>query len=212
MQDTYDRQLTEALAGQERDAQFVGYAPPALSSVQEYSLQTLRGAVVDLLYAVSRAFQDKPEEACGYVSRAVALLRLEAPSVIASSDPYDTKSAAPSASRGGLAPWQIRKVSAHIEAHLDSPISTADLAGLVKLSLFHFCRAFRASFGESPHTYVMRRRVERAQGMMLRTRLSLAQIAIECGLADQAHLSKSFRRFVGESPGTWRRARAAPPE
>jgi AraC family transcriptional regulator len=212
MKDTYDRQLIEALAGQERDAQFAGYAPPALSSVQEYSLQTLRSAVVHLLYAVSWAFQDKPEETCGYVSRAVALLRLESPSVIASSDPYGTKSAAPSASRGGLAPWQIRKVSAYIEAQLDSTISTADLAGLVKLSLFHFCRAFRASFGESPHTYVMRRRVERAQGMMLRTRLSLAQIAIECGLADQAHLSKSFRRFVGESPGAWRRARAAPPE
>jgi AraC family transcriptional regulator len=187
-------------------------APPALSGVPEYSLETLRSAVVDLLYAVSRAFQDKPEEACGYVSRAVALLRLEPPSAIASSDPNDTKSAAPSASRGGLAPWQIRTVSTYIETHLDSTISTADLAGLVKLSLFHFCRAFRASFGESPHTYVMRRRVERAQGMMLRTRLSLAQIATECGLADQAHLGKSFRRFVGESPGAWRRARAAPPE
>jgi AraC family transcriptional regulator len=122
---------------------------------------------------------------------------------------YDTKSAA-SASRGGLAPWQIRKVSAYIEAHLDSTIGAAHLAGLVKLSVFHFCRAFRASFGEPPHTYVMQRRVERAQGMMLRTSSSLAQIAIECGLADQAHLNKSFRRFVGESPGAWRRARAAP--
>jgi AraC family transcriptional regulator len=212
MQDTYDRQLIEALAGQERDSEFTGYAPPTLSSVQEYSLQTLRGAVVGLLYALSRAFQDKPEEACGYVSRTVALLRLETRGAIANSNPYEIKSAAPSASRGGLAPWHIRKVSAHIEAQLDSTISTADLAGLVNLSLFHFSRAFRASFGESPHTYVMRKRVERAQGMMLRTRSSLAQIAIECGLADQAHLSKSFRRFVGESPGAWRRARAAPPE
>jgi AraC-like DNA-binding protein len=101
-------------------------------------------------------------------------------------------------------------VSAYIEAHLDSKIGAADLAGLAKLSIFYFCRAFRASFGEPPHTYVMRRRVERAQGMMLQTNSSLAQIAIECGLADQAHLNKSFRRFVGESPGAWRRARAAP--
>jgi AraC family transcriptional regulator len=58
----------------------------------------------------------------------------------------------------------------------------------------------------------MRRRIERAQGVMLRTSSSLAQIAAECGLADQAHLNKSFRRFVGESPGAWRRARTAPPE
>jgi AraC family transcriptional regulator len=209
MQDTYDCQSIEALAGRERDSKFAEYAPPTLSSVPECSLETLRSAVVNLLYAVSRAFQDKPEEACGYVSRTVALLRLEAPSMISTLDPYDT-TAAPSPPRGGLAPWQIRKVSAYIDTHLDSTIGTADLAGLVKLSVFHFCRAFGVSFGESPHTYVMRRRVEHAQGMMLRTRSSLAQIAIACGLADQAHLNKSFRRFVGESPGAWRRARVAP--
>jgi AraC family transcriptional regulator len=210
MQDTYDSQSIEAPVGQEGDSQFAEYTPPSLSSVQQCSLETLRNAVADLLYAVSSAFQDKPEETSRYVSHAVALLRLEIPSVIATPDSHDTKTAAPSAQRGGLAPWQICKVSAHIDTHLDSTIGTADLAGLVKLSVFHFCRAFRASFGESPHTYVMRRRVERAQGMMLRTSSSLAQIAIECGLADQAHLNKSFRRFVGESPGAWRRARAAP--
>jgi AraC family transcriptional regulator len=57
----------------------------------------------------------------------------------------------------------------------------------------------------------MRRRIERAQGLMLQTNLSLAQIALDCGLADQAHLNKSFRRFVGQSPGAWRRARSALP-
>jgi AraC family transcriptional regulator len=208
MHDAYDSRSIEALA-HERDLQFSEYAPPSLPSVQECSLEQLRGAVADLLHALGGAIQNKPEEAYGYVARAVALLRLEIPSMISTPDSYDTKSAA-SASRGGLAPWQIRKVSAYIEAHLDSTIGAADLAGLVKLSIFHFCRVFRASFGEPPHTYVMQRRVERAQGMMLRTSSSLAQIAIECGLADQAHLNKSFRRFVGESPGAWRRARAAP--
>ena len=195
-----------------RDPQFAEYAPPTMPSDQECSLKTLRSAVVDLLYAVSSAYQDKPEEAYGYVMRAAALLCFESPGAIASSDSYDRKSAAPSAPRGGLAPWQIRKVSVYIEAHLDSTIGSADLAGLVKLSVFHFCRAFRASFGESPHTYVMRRRIERAQGEMLRTSSSLAQIATECGLADQAHLNRSFRRFVGESPGAWRRARTTPRE
>jgi AraC family transcriptional regulator len=208
MHDAYDSRSIEALP-HERDSQFAEYAPPSPPSVQECSLEQLRGAVADLLYALGGAIQNKPEEAYGYVSRAVALLRLEIPSMISAPDSYHAKSAA-LASRGGLAPWQIRKVSAYIEAHLDSTISTADLAGLVKLSVFHFCRSFRASFGEPPHTYVMQRRVERAQGMMLRTSSSLAQIAIECGLADQAHLNKSFRRFVGESPGAWRRARAAP--
>jgi AraC-like DNA-binding protein len=110
-----------------------------------------------------------------------------------------------------LAPWQIRRVTTHIDTNLHASITTKDLAALAKLSSFHFCRAFKDSFGESPHSYVMRRRVERAQGLMLTTDAPLGQIAADCGLADQAHFSKLFRRFVGESPGVWRRARAAAP-
>ena len=210
MPDSADRHSIDALVGREQDSQFEECASPTQPSIPECSLEKLRSAVTDLLFAVSSAFQDRPEETYGYVSRAAERLRLECPAMIGSADPYDVRSAAPSAPRGGLAPWQVRKVSAYIEATLDSTISTATLAGLIKLSVYHFCRAFRASFGESPQTHVMRRRVERAQSLMLRTALSLAQIAIECGLSDQAHLSKSFRRFVGESPGAWRRARAAP--
>jgi transcriptional regulator GlxA family with amidase domain len=161
---------------------------------------------------MSSAFQDKPEEAYGCLLRAAELLHKEASSAIAGPCLDDSQSAAPPTPRGGLAPWMVRKVSTHIETHLDSAITSADLAGLTKQSVYHFCRTFRESFDESPHKYVMRRRIERAQGLMLQTNLSLAQIAIECGLADQAHLNKSFRRFVGERPGAWRRARAAPPQ
>jgi transcriptional regulator GlxA family with amidase domain len=49
--------------------------------------------------------------------------------------------------------------------------------------------------------------MERAQGLMLTTNASLGQIAADCGLADQAHFNKLFRKFAGESPGAWRRAR-----
>ena len=90
-------------------------------------------------------------------------------------------------------------------------ITTKDLAVLARLSSYHFCRAFRDSFGASPHGYLMRRRVERAKGLMLTTNASLGQIAADCGLSDQAHFNKLFRRFVGESPGAWRRARATAP-
>lgn len=109
--------------------------------------------------------------------------------------------------RGGLCPWQIRKVTSHIEVNLDRPIRNEDLATIVRLNSCHFGRAFRNSFGESPHEYIIRRRVERAQGLMLSTDAPLSQIALDCGLADQAHLSRLFRRVVGESPRTWRRAR-----
>jgi AraC family transcriptional regulator len=195
----------------ERDTRFTQYASAALPGAQEHSLETFRNAIADLLYAVSRVFQEKPEEAHGYVSRAAELLRREATSQIESRDLYEIESAAPQTARGGLAPWMVRKLSTYIETHLDSAIRSVDLAGMAEQSLSHFCRAFRVSFDEPPHSYVMRRRIERAQGLMLQTKLSLAQIAIGCGLSDQAHFNKSFRRFVGQSPGAWRRARVIGP-
>jgi transcriptional regulator GlxA family with amidase domain len=113
--------------------------------------------------------------------------------------------------RGGLAPWQVRKVTSYIDANLDQTIRNDDLAAIVRLNASHFGRAFRNSFGEPPHEYVIRRRVERAQGLMLSTRASLSSIALDCGLADQAHLSRLFRRVVGETPRAWRRARLGEP-
>jgi AraC family transcriptional regulator len=113
--------------------------------------------------------------------------------------------------RGGLAPRQVRDVRIFIETNLESPLTTKDLASAANLSTFHFCRAFRVSFNMTPHAYVMRRRIERAQGLMLQTDTSLGQIAMDCGLADQAHFNRLFRRLVGDSPGAWRRARKMAP-
>jgi transcriptional regulator GlxA family with amidase domain len=81
--------------------------------------------------------------------------------------------------RGGLAPWQIRRITTFIDANLDGTLRTADLATLVGLCARHFTRAFSESFGYPPHRYVMRRRVERAQGLMLTTAAPLGQIALE---------------------------------
>jgi transcriptional regulator GlxA family with amidase domain len=174
------------------------------------SLETLQCAAADLVHAMSRILQEKTQEAREYLVHAANLLRIEPTSTIASVVSQDARSAAPPTPRGGLAPSVVRKVSTYVETHLDSAISTPDLAVLAKLTTSHFCRAFRESFDEPPQAYVMRRRIARAQGLILTTDLSLAQIAIECGLADQSHLNRTFRRLVGESPGAWRRARSAP--
>jgi AraC family transcriptional regulator len=114
--------------------------------------------------------------------------------------------------RGGLAPWQKRKVRNHIENGLEGQLPVEDLAKLVSLSPSHFCRVFKESFGESPHSYVTRLRVERARTLMLTTSESLSQIALACGLADQAHLCRCFRRVTGTTPGFWRRSRATGPQ
>jgi AraC family transcriptional regulator len=114
--------------------------------------------------------------------------------------------------RGGLAPWQKRKLRNHIENGLEGLLPVEDLAKLVSLSPSHFCRVFKESFGESPHSYVTRLRVERARTLMLTTSESLSQIALACGLADQAHLCRCFRRVTGTTPGFWRRSRATGPQ
>jgi AraC-like DNA-binding protein len=94
-----------------------------------------------------------------------------------------------------------------MEANLSSPIHCEDLARLVRLSVSHFMRVFKDSFGCAPHAFLIRRRMERAQGLMLTTDEALGQIALACGLADQSHLTRLFQKWVGESPAAWRRAR-----
>jgi transcriptional regulator GlxA family with amidase domain len=114
--------------------------------------------------------------------------------------------ARPVISKGGLASWQERKVRTYIDSNLDSTILVEDLAELVSLSAAHFCRAFKKSFCATPHAYIVQRRVMRAQELMRSTRSPLSQIALDCGFADQTHLSKLFRRLTGRTPNAWRRA------
>jgi AraC-like DNA-binding protein len=168
---------------------------------QGFSLKKLRCVMAELCSAIRSALDDERSTAEDSLRRAAEILQ-----EIGEADGGGVKQA-----RGGLSPWQVRKVTNHIEAHLDCTIRNEDLAALVRLNPSHFGRAFRNSFGEPPHEYVMRRRVERAQGLMLSTDAPLSAIALDCGLADQAHLSRLFRRIVGETPRAWRRARASAP-
>ena len=174
------------------------------------SAEKLRIVIADLVDAVRSVLQEEHESAAEYLRRASEALEMDRQRLSSRIERQLPERAEPIP--GGLAPWQIRRVTTHIEAHLDETIRNMELAKLVGLSSFYFCRAFRGSFADSPHSYIMRRRVERAQGLMLTTNISLAQIAVNCGIADQAHFNKLFRRFFGETPGNWRRARVAGPE
>jgi AraC family transcriptional regulator len=109
---------------------------------------------------------------------------------------------------GGLAPWQIRRLTLFVNDHIAESLVISDLATVVRLSPHHFCRAFRVSLGESPHRYLLRRRVARAEQLMRSTRLPLGQIATACGFADQAHFTRVFSATCGVSPGAWRRREA----
>ena len=106
--------------------------------------------------------------------------------------------------RGGLAPWQRARVDLHIEQNLAERLTTDELARQVNLSPSHFNRAFKQSFGLSAHRYLVHRRVEEAQRLALGTSEELSVIAVKCGLCDQSHLTRWFRRVVGETPAAWR--------
>jgi AraC-like DNA-binding protein len=180
-------------------------APIQGDSEDEISLERLQSAVAELLCAISTVLHEDRTEFRERVRRAAELLQLASPTVPSTLPARAVDSAL---GRGGLAPWQARKIINYIEANLEATVRVDDLASLVNLSQFHFSRAFRQTFDESPHAFVMRRRIERAQGLMLSSSAPLAQIAADCGLSDQAHFTRLFRQLVGEPPGAWRRARA----
>jgi AraC family transcriptional regulator len=113
--------------------------------------------------------------------------------------------------QGGLALWQANRLRSYIDDKLDSSIRATDLASVVQLSTSHFSRVFRKTFGEPPLRFIMRRRICRAQELMLASQLSLSQVALECGMSDHAHFCRAFRRAVGISPKAWRRQFAVGP-
>jgi AraC family transcriptional regulator len=108
--------------------------------------------------------------------------------------------------RGSLLAWQARKVRDYIDSHITGPVRVADLCALLERSEAHFSRSFKRTFGESPHSFVVRRRVELAAQFMRTTDASLSDIALRCGFTDQAHLCKHFRQAAGQTPASWRRA------
>ena len=107
--------------------------------------------------------------------------------------------------RGGLAPWQENRAKELLVANLAKEISLQEVAGACDLSLAHFSRAFKISTGAPPHAWLQMRRLERAKDMLLVSTSSLAEVAHNCGFADQSHFTRMFARAVGITPGKWRR-------
>jgi len=110
-------------------------------------------------------------------------------------------------SRGGLPPWQLRRVTQFLEDNLVRGVRLVDLADLVSLSPSYLIRAFKRSTGMTPQQWLRNARIRKAQTFLVERTLSLASVAQETGFADQAHLTRIFGQITGESPGAWRRAR-----
>jgi AraC-like DNA-binding protein len=105
----------------------------------------------------------------------------------------------------GLAPWQLRRVKSLIDSNLQNGISVQELADACRLSRSHFAHAFKTSTGFAPHCWFVLQRVAMAKRFLRESALSLCEIALECGFADQSHFTRQFRRETGTTPNAWRR-------
>jgi len=109
--------------------------------------------------------------------------------------------------RGGLTVWQERRAKELLSALEDFPLST--VANECGLSTRHFARAFHQSTGMTPHQWLLRYRVDRAKDLLLKHKLSVNEVAVLCGFADQSHFTRVFRKLVGYPPAEWRRRNPA---
>jgi AraC family transcriptional regulator len=110
-----------------------------------------------------------------------------------------------SSPRGKLNSVQLRSVLECIASQLEDDVSLMTLAQQARISPFHFARLFRATVGVPPHQFVSRLRLERAVGLMKAGKLTLAQIAVECGFHDQPHFTRAFHGVFRTTPAMYLR-------
>ena len=108
-------------------------------------------------------------------------------------------------SRGALAPWQLARACDKLEADLGGKLPLQAIAAELGLSVSHFSRAFRASTGLPPYRWLLHHRVRTAKRLMSTRGLSLSEVAISAGFANQSHFTRVFSAITGVSPGAWRR-------
>jgi AraC-like DNA-binding protein len=196
--DRVSRNAVAPLLGSEILAVDAGEAAEATGFVALSHEQRRRlGSVVRLLETAGQNLSHGDNEAYRCVAKATALLQAECE--LAAASQGSTKR------RDFLPAWKMARVMTFVDANLDRPIRIDEMASIAKLSCSHFSRAFRSTVGEPPSAFVIRRRVERAEQFILLSDKPLSQIALECGMADQSHLTKLFRRSYGMSPGKWRK-------
>lgn len=118
---------------------------------------------------------------------------------------YASPADTPKEFRGGLAPWQRRRALELFRENLEGQLRLTTLATECGLSVSHFARSFRHTFGTSARQYLILQRIEKSRQLLTTTRLPLAEVGLQSGFSDQAAFSRTFRAIVGASPGRWQR-------
>ncbi len=113
---------------------------------------------------------------------------------------------------GSLTARKLALVLTYVDQHLGEPVTLEMIAHVAGISPSHFSELFRQCMGQAPHQYLMARRIDRARDLLCKTDLSIAEVAMSVGLADQSHLTRLMRRFTGLTPRMLRSAKESGPE
>lgn len=109
------------------------------------------------------------------------------------------------AAQNALDAFQVKQIQDYIEENLAEELSILQLAELIPMSQYHFARAFKSALGQTPHKYVVQRRIERAKVLLSATQLPVLEIALRTGFSNPSHFTSQFRRYVGTTPRKYRR-------
>ena len=165
-------------------------AIPSLDSLELPHLRAAMGAVGAEL-AADGAGGPLAAESLAHVLAVYLIRHVSAPSRVRRAD-------------GALPLGRLRAVAEYIEDHLGGGPSLEQMAAVARVSTYHFAHQFKRATGLPPYKYVITRRVERAQQLLLEGDLSLAEIAARAGFSDQSHFSRHFKRLVGVTPRQFR--------
>jgi AraC family transcriptional regulator len=144
------------------------------------------------------------ERVAGFPSGRLFLDSIEQALAVALVNDYAFHRPSPRIYRGGLTPARLRRVVELVHAEMEGDLSLEELAGAASLSITHFSQMFRQSTGQSPHQFVLHRRIERAKKMLRAAEMRVLDVAVACGFKSQHHFARVFRSVCGASPTEYR--------
>jgi len=107
-----------------------------------------------------------------------------------------------------LSPSQLQQVRDYVQVHLESELSLNELASIIQLSPHHFCRLFKNTLDITPHRYVLCERISESKRLLATGRMSLIEVALTLGFADQSHFTEVFRKVTGTTPKRYQKVHA----
>ena len=105
----------------------------------------------------------------------------------------------------GLAPWQVKRVTAYMLERASESLTLDELAGVIHLSRFHFCTAFRLATGKTPHEWLVIKRIDMARKLLEDRVLSITEVGLAVGYGTPSAFTAAFRKIVGCTPTDFRR-------